>query len=128
MRTTIFFSLLFKKVISPCTFFYNRASSFFNNNFHYSILFENMFPFFILTGIFIFFYTGISVAAYAYRLISGFIFFYYYFLYFLLPLIFFYSLPGVRVSLCAPWFFFKNCFFLKKTVFFNDWFFFKNCF
>ena len=29
MRTTIFFSLLFKKVISPCTFFYNCASSFF---------------------------------------------------------------------------------------------------
>ena len=30
MRTTIFFSLLFTKVISPCTFFfYNCASSFF---------------------------------------------------------------------------------------------------
>ena len=69
-----FFLITVSKGYFPLHFFYNRASSFFNNNFHYSILFKNVFPFFFNRDFYLFFYTGISVAAYAYRLISGFIF------------------------------------------------------
>ena len=89
------------------------------------------FLFFILTGIFIcFFYTGISVAAYAHRLISGFIIIiiiiiiiispiFYYHLY-----IFFHDrvsgLVYAHHDLFLRTVFFKNCFFFNG-FFFNNW-------
>ena len=136
MRTTIFSSLMFKKVISPCTFFFIAVLLlFFNNNFHYSILFENVFSVFYFNQDFYLFFipeyrcslcVPTNLWIHFFIIIIIFPIFYY-------NLYIFFSWPGVRVSLCAPWFLKKNCFFFngwfflrivfKKIIFFNNCFF-----